>query len=168
MRALPRPDGLFALPRQRFDAASERLRGASIQNVQRHHGRFAKAATLLRPRLLQAEVAKSRETALRLEARLGRAYHHRVTNAAHALQEGARVLESVSYRAVLARGFALIRGENGKFRRRKADVAGPEKLTIVFADGEVPARPLSEGASGAKRDASVKPQRGKPGQGDLF
>src|SRR4030088_1924790 len=43
-RALPRPDSLFALPRQRFDASSGRLRTALFQNLQRHAARFTRAS----------------------------------------------------------------------------------------------------------------------------
>ena len=44
---------------------------------------------------------------------------------------------SVSYRGVLERGFALVRGEDGTIRRRAADDRKPAKhLSLTFADGE--------------------------------
>ena len=48
-RALPRADALFALPRQRFDTAGSRLRGALFQNLQRHRAAFMQAAALSAP-----------------------------------------------------------------------------------------------------------------------
>src|SRR6185312_12620015 len=61
VRALPRPDSLFALPRQRFDSSAGRLRVALFQNLQRHAARLAHAAALMRPRIIAAEVQRERE-----------------------------------------------------------------------------------------------------------
>lgn len=49
-------------------------------------------------------------------------------------------LESVSYRAVLGRGFALVQGPGGKALGRAAQVRPGAALTLVFADGEVSAK----------------------------
>jgi exodeoxyribonuclease VII large subunit len=161
-RALPRGDALLAFARQRFDHSAERLRGALFQNLKRHEARLVAAGTLLRPRLLAREFAGGRETAARLEARLARAFANRVEGAAHKFEACARVLDSVSYRATLARGFALVRGADGGLHRRAAGIAPHEKLTLVFADGE--AKAVSEGKPLPKTRAGA----GKQGQGDLF
>jgi exodeoxyribonuclease VII large subunit len=71
-----------------------------------------------------------------------------------------RLLESVSHKSVLERGFALVRGEDGKVRRRAATVKAGEALTLTFADGEKQA--VAEGGS-------PKPKSKKPAdQGSLF
>ena len=44
------------------------------------------------------------------------------------LESLSRVLDSISYRAVLERGFALVRGADGKIRRRAADIKAGEAL----------------------------------------
>jgi len=62
---------------------------------------------------------------------------------------------------VLARGFALVRGEDGKLRRRAAALAPGENLALVFADGEAAAV-----AAGGKPGAKSK--KAKPDQGSLF
>ena len=82
----------------------------------------------------------------------------RVRDAARALGETARVLDTLSYRAVLARGFTLVRGADGQLRRRAATVNAGEKLTITFADGErsatasgaPEARPMAAATRGGK------------------
>jgi exodeoxyribonuclease VII large subunit len=169
-RALPRPDSLFALPRQRFDAVSGGLRGALIRNLQRHRAAFVQAGALLRPRIVAAEIAKARDGAAELDARLGRVFRHGVGVLGARLENAARLLDSVSYRAVLARGFALVRGPDGTFRRRAAAVIPGEMLILAFADGD--AQALAEGA-GPKSPAKPAAKSGlrpggKPGQGDLF
>ena len=93
---------------------------------------------------------------------MARAQSARLSEARRRLDALARVLEGVSYRGALERGFALVRGEDGKVRRRADQVASGEALSLAFADGDVAAV-----ASGAP--AKPKP-RGKPGggQGSLF
>ena len=74
-----------------------------------------------------------------------------------------RVLDTLSYRAVLERGFALVRGAYERLRRRAAVVKSGEKLTITFADGEQAAI-----ASGAPQANTTPRAKGAKGQGDLF
>jgi exodeoxyribonuclease VII large subunit len=157
-RALPRADALFALPRQRFDAAGSRLRGALFQNLQRHRAAFMQAAALLRPRIVASEIATCRDNLGKLDTRLFRGYRHRVQRARNSLDGCMRVLESLSYRAILGRGFALIRSPLGELRRRSTEVVPGEKLALIFDDGETRAV--------ATKDKPIRTE--KPGQGDLF
>ena len=72
---------------------------------------------------------------------------------------GARAFsKSLSYRAILGRGFALIRGPLGELRRRAAEVVPGESLALIFDDGETRAV--------ATKDKPIR--AAKPGQGDLF
>jgi exodeoxyribonuclease VII large subunit len=163
-RALPRGDSLFALPRQRFDSSAGRLRGALFQNLQRHRGQFARASALMRPRVITAEIQRDRECVADYEARLTRSFRQRVREAGTSLDSCARVLDSLSYRAILARGFALVRGSDGVLKRRASMVVAGEALTLIFADGEA--------KTGAAGKAQARPARGwlgrAKGQGDLF
>ena len=75
-----------------------------------------------------------------------------------------RVLEGVSYKGALERGFALVRAEDGSIRRRASAVTGGESLSLTFADGAV-------GAVAGGAPAPAKPKsRGKAAgsQGSLF
>jgi exodeoxyribonuclease VII large subunit len=69
-------------------------------------------------------------------------------------------LESVSFRAVLERGFALVRGPDGELKRRAAAIRSGEHLTLTFADGEAKAT--------GGRTASARGATPPKGQGDLF
>jgi exodeoxyribonuclease VII large subunit len=162
-RILPKAETLFAQPRQRFDAAAERLSGALGRNLAAHRAELAEVAALLRPRVIAQRFALSRERAAALEGRARRAHMAHHAAAARALAGLTRVLDGISYRAVLARGFALVRGEGGVIRRRAAALAPGESLTLVFADGEA--------AAVAAGKAVSKPGKAKktPGdQGSLF
>jgi exodeoxyribonuclease VII large subunit len=89
----------------------------------------------------------------------------------------------LSYHGVLARGFALVRAEDGRPLRAAAAVSPGLRLDIEFADGRVGA--TADGATVAGSSAGVtrapvargavadpgrpKPRRAvNPGQGSLF
>ena len=163
-RALPRADSLFALPRQRFDSSAGRLPGSLFQNLQRHASRFARASTLMRPRAIRTEIQRGRESLEDLDARLVRAFTHRLRQADTSLQTCLRVLDSLSYRAVLARGFALVRGDDRVLKRSAAAIAAGEGLTLIFADGETKAMATSKAFARPIRRLS----RPTKDQGDLF
>jgi exodeoxyribonuclease VII large subunit len=160
-RILPKPEQLFAVPRQRLDIAGDALSKSLKHNVQTHRTRFHKAEALLRPRMLADRIALGRERANGLIARAKRAEEARIAEARKHLEGLTRVLDGISYRAVLERGFALVRGEDGKVRRRAAAVKVGENLTLTFADGDALA---TAGASDAKPKAKKVP----PGQDSLF
>ena len=160
-RALPRADQLFAQPRQRFDIAAERLRHALVRNLQEHRRAFAETATLLRPQLLGANLARDRERGHVLERRLMQAGAARLQSDRRHLDLLARLLSGISYRAVLERGFALVRSGDGAVRRRAETVSAGERLLLTFADGDVD----------VIAGASAKPVKRRPpsgGQGSLL
>jgi exodeoxyribonuclease VII large subunit len=164
-RALPRADQLFAQPRQRFDVASERLGHALRRNLQEHRRAFTEAATLLRPKPLRDRMRAETERTKLLNHRLERCHRARLETAHKKLESLSRVLESISYRAVLERGYALVRAADGTIRRRAASIASGERLSLVFADGAQQA--IADG--GPQRPERPLQRPRKPGgQGDLF
>ncbi len=166
-RLLPRADQLFAASRQRLDQSGERLGNALRQNLHLHRNEFIKAAALLVPTRVSRQISLLRERTNAMGQRLVRAEHKQLSDAQRALDGAARILETVSYRAVLERGFALVRGEDGYVKRRAEDVELGERLTLTFTDGTTGARADGPAAPAPK----AKPKSAKPrpaGQGDLF
>ena len=163
-RVLPRADQLFAQPRQRFDHAADRLGRALRQNLHAHRRSFIEAAAQLRPASLSARIRHLAERTTSYARRLNQSESGRLAEAGRRLDALGRVLEGVSYRSALERGFALVRAEDGTIRRRAAAVKVGESLSITFADG-----PIDAVAAGGA--APTKPRsRGKPSgsQGSLF
>jgi len=138
-RVLPRAESLFAGPRQRLDSTSDRLQHALSRNLQIHEVRFNRAGAQLRDRVLRNRMAVAAERVGVLAGRAERSERARLGEARRHLEGLARVLEGLSYRAVLDRGFALVRGEDGTMRRRAGAVKSGEALTLSFADGETKA-----------------------------
>jgi exodeoxyribonuclease VII large subunit len=72
------------------------------------------------------------------------------------------MLESLSHKSVLARGFALVQGADGALAKA-ADLNAGDRVRITFTDGPKDADIVESGAGPAKKKA-------KPGgdQGSLF
>jgi exodeoxyribonuclease VII large subunit len=160
VRVLPRAESLFATPRQRLDLASDKLAQSLRQNLQIHRVAFARTESKLRDRLLKDRMAVCGERTVALGARATRAESARLAQARRHLDGLARVLDSVSHKSVLERGFALVRGEDGTVRRRASQVKAGEALSLTFADGEKQA--VADG--GPSRPKAKKPLD----QGSLF
>ena len=197
-RALPSAEDLFALPRQRLDHAAARLTLQTLHTrIARERQQLAVLALRSRQCLrVHAERRRERFASLALRlttarntyakarrVQIGRArervlvFHQRATLAVEALIEhrfarverAERLLAAVSYRGVLARGFALVRDAAGKPLRTAAAVHPGHRLDIEFSDGRV--RAAVEHSSLTAPATSVPPKRrrgGGEGQGSLF
>ena len=103
-----------------------------------------------------------------LERRGTQAVGLRLERARSKLSQADRLMSTLSHKAVLARGFALVRDAEGEVVKRAADVASGAALSIEFADGTAHAVATSGEArpkAVAKPAAKVK----EPGsQGSLF
>jgi len=164
-RALPRPDQLFAQPRQRFDLASERLRHALLRNLQEHRRRFVEASVRLGPQALAGRIKGGKDGARVSAERLSQAYRARLARERQRLSGLARLLDGVSYRAALERGFALVRGSDGKLRRRAGSILAGDTLALAFADGEAEATATRGGAGPARHS---RPRKSPGDQGSLL
>ncbi len=192
-RGLPRLEDLVASPRQRLDLAGEKLRGALRANLDRHRQALAERAGL-RPTLIVRPLndRKTRvgELAKRLDAARTRLFEDRRQDIVHAarqttdlqirlngavtrliadraqrLSDRARLMETLSYKATLARGFAMVRDGDGRPVHLAKGVKSGHFLDIEFADGHVAAVAGSEGtARPASRPVPAKKTRSDQGQ----
>lgn len=111
---------------------------------ERHSDRLHRAELRLRPEPIAERIAR----------RAGR------------LEQAARLLASVSYESVLARGFVLVADQKGALVKRAAQLSGGEQVTMKFADGERSAVTLGADAPAPRRPAA--PRAGSGTQGSLF
>jgi exodeoxyribonuclease VII large subunit len=199
-RALPSADALLAIPRQRLDACADRLPRALRANAQVHHTAFSRIAGRLAPQLLRVAVerrrarfaaaagllaaslrhnaeaqrvriANARERIDALMARAGRGVATLIERRATRVARAGELLAAFSYHGVLARGYALVRGPEGRPLRTAAAVVSGMRLDIEFHDGRVGA--VADGSGERKPAAAApkaKPKRreGGEGQGSLF
>ena len=150
-RALPKPDEILSLVRQRLDTVVARLPLSLRANVQKHRVELAKASggLSLRSIILKEEDLKRRLYDANLR-------HHRAISRSlqgfkDRLSAEAKLFSSLNYTSVLARGFAVVRDANDKPIRLASAVNAGQNLKIEFAD-----------------DTLDVTARGKTTQGELF
>jgi exodeoxyribonuclease VII large subunit len=169
-RALPALDQLLSGPRQRLDACAARLPRALIANAQIHHRQLTRISAQLSPRLLKQRLARSSEIIVALGQRGERAQDNFLQRRWDKLQRAEQLLKAFSYQSVLARGFALIRSDNGQPLRTAVSVTPGMPLDIEFADGRVGA--VAQGEARMRPPPAPRPRRRRggdvEGQGNLF
>ena len=139
-RALPRPDELLGLARQRFDSASGRLVQALKANTRDHGARLNRVAPRLSLAPLRAVISGERRSLETTGQRTSRALVRIVEFQRQRFDSVSKLIDSLSYRSVLQRGFALVKTDKGKMIHAAAAVKQWQALTIEFADGEVKVR----------------------------
>ncbi|RWN45649.1 MAG: exodeoxyribonuclease VII large subunit [Mesorhizobium sp.] len=171
-RNLLRAQGaLRALARARraeLNRAADQLPKCARASLQRHkqqlamlQGRITIEPTARRQRvqrdLLTALTRRGTQAVvLRLERLRGR------------VVQADRLMASLSHKAVLARGFALVRDADGAVVKQAADVASGMALSLEFADGTADAVAIS-GTAKPKAVAKPTAKAKEPGnQGSLF
>jgi len=136
-----------------------------------------KASRLSNAQAQRQAIARDRERIARLAERARRALSIQTQRLQARVAHSGQLLGALSYRSVLARGFALVRDEHGHALRAATAIGPGARLDLEFSDGRVAAtadedRPAA--ASPAKPAASepkaAAPKRvAKPvGQGSLF
>jgi exodeoxyribonuclease VII large subunit len=136
-RALPRPDDILAVARQRQDAAAGRLTQALRANTQSHRSRYEKLATRLTLMGIIQQIGRHREALDRLKRSAGLAVGVSLDRRRLALSAQAKLLATLSYKSVLQRGFALVRDAAGTPLYAARDVKPGESLSVEFADGRI-------------------------------
>jgi exodeoxyribonuclease VII large subunit len=136
---LPKPDVLLAPAQQRFDRVSERLSLALGANLKAHRAALDRAAAALRPNALARDLGVRRERLAAVAARLQPAVSRTLAERGRALAQTGRMLETLSHKSVLARGFALVLREDGAPVRTAAALSAGDGVAIRFADGDVSA-----------------------------
>ncbi len=170
-RALPDAEELLALPRQRLDHAAAGLRRALRANAQIHHVGFSRIVGRFSPHLLRGGIERRRERMVAFGERAKRAVRQLVAARQARAERGGQLLAALSYRAVLARGFALVRDAAGRPLRTAAAVTAGMAIEIEFSDGRVGARADDVEAAAKPVGAAAKPRGrrdGGSGQGNLF
>ena len=175
-RALPKATELLNIPRQRLDRASAQLPRALRANAHVYERRLSAIGGRLTVTALRAQIERGKEKVARLAASARRCADLHIQQRETRLKYVAQLLNALSYKGVLDRGFALVRDEHGQPLHAAANVGSGQHLTIEFADGRIGATADGEGTAAAKpKAAPAKPASKrttdfgvKKVQGDLF
>ncbi len=136
-RALPKPDDILSLARQRFDTASGRLAQGLKTNLQTHRNHFERTAGRHSLTPLKQQLTRHSETLLRLQTQSTRAITRTLADKSQRLTSTTKLLNTLSHKSVLARGFALVKDDKGKVIRSVKAASAGKQVQLEFSDGEV-------------------------------
>jgi len=167
-RGLPKPADMLALSRQRLDDVAERLPRALRLLGERQQMKLDNASRLLRPDLLSRDISRAGEEILQLDGRLRRGMQQSLRKKQDHFAATGRLFDSLNYKRVLDRGFAVVRDAEGRTLTLSADVAPGDGLEIEFSDGRQAAVATGDGsAPKAAPKAGKRPaKRKKPTDDD--
>ncbi len=173
---LRHPREVLALAGTRLEAATRALRTGLDQAVRLEQGRYHRSADRLTLLPIRRQLADGTARLADLPPRLDTAHARGLGQQAQRLAALGQLLESYSYKGVLARGFALVTDEQGNPVTRAADTRPGQPVRIGFADGTVEAAigPASgpdapESPPAARPDRPARTRSPRPaGQGSLF
>lgn len=156
-RAMPRPEAFLGLKRQRLDLASAKLKPALARLARIQETRLSDLAQRLarrsprtglevrrtrlesigdRPRAaLERLRARKADVLAATAPRLPEVFLAQLTPRGRRLEALDQLLASLSYRSVLARGFVIVRDEDGVPLHHAAEVGPGQALGLEFGDG---------------------------------
>jgi exodeoxyribonuclease VII large subunit len=174
----------LAQAQHRMTACGERLAHAARSLVRNRRDRFAglairlKASKLSNAQAQRAAIARDHERLLRLSERAHRALAISTQRLQARVAHSGQLLGALSYRSILARGFALVRDAQNRPVHSASQVGPGAPLSVEFADGRIAA--TADADRPATASAAAKPISGEPkpaaarritkpvGQGSLF
>jgi exodeoxyribonuclease VII large subunit len=173
-RGLRDPRSLIAEKTQHLDHLENRLR-QSVQNmVSMKQQRFLSTGALLRPDVLIRGFVQYQERLANYEGRLSRAVTIKTERLSHQLDASYRLLESLSFKNVLSRGYSIVQDEDGKVISTVKQAKAGKLVTVRMKDGDAPAVFGAGSLKTSKVSAPKKTKTGadnpknKPTQGTLL
>lgn len=134
-RGLPRLEEIVALPRQRFDTLAERLDRSLMARAKTDRLRLERVVAGLSPHILQTRFHREKERSDALSERLKRAQQIQMQKTKDRLKASEKLLSALSYRNVLARGFAVVRDGAGTPIGSVTGARPGEAVEIEWSDG---------------------------------
>jgi exodeoxyribonuclease VII large subunit len=148
-------DALLAPASQRLDDAAERLPRALMGLVTSGAAALANAGAGLRPRAVERDIDARAQRLAEAGRRVAQAGERRLADLATSLAAKARMLDSLGYTQVLARGYAVVRAD-GRVVADARPMAG-QALEIEFRNGRLAA--VAAGAPAPAAGAAPAPAR---------
>lgn len=151
--------------RLRFDPVARQVPAAAANAIERKQTALARLGPRLSDKPLRAELRHEADRLATQGNRLSQISLQLTRAPRQRWEQLDKLLETLSYHSVLARGYALVQNADGAVVSSK-DAAGPgEGLKLTFADGELA---VTVGGAPAPRRKSPKPGPDEGTQESLF
>jgi len=165
-RGLRDPQSMIADKIQHVDHLDSRLRSAITGSLNMKSQRFSSISTQFKPDLLRRGFDQNRERLQTYGGRMERAVKVTQLRSTDRLTASSRMLESLSFKRVLARGYAIVKDDMGKVVPSAKGVTEGSTATVQFQDGEASA--IFTKAKPSVPLKKQKKQPPKPEQGTLL
>ena len=168
-RGLATPDTLLAMPRRRLDEASGRLGRGLDMAARTKRSAYERIASRLSHRGLEVSISRNREKLETLNRRTASAFINYTARTGARIDQAERLLASLSYKAVLDRGYAVVRTSGGQPVNSAKAINVGDTFNVELKDGNIDA--VASGESGKPAPAKKPAKRRKPDstdQGSLF
>jgi exodeoxyribonuclease VII large subunit len=128
------------------------------RHMLKEHNRLGKAGASLAalPTRLLGQLQRERQHLTSLGRHADTAISHRLGRSRSAITAQDRVLQSLSYKNVLKRGFAVVRGEDDHPVTRAAGLGPGQAVSLEFADGRIAAM-TGDAVETAERPIAAQP-----------
>jgi exodeoxyribonuclease VII large subunit len=120
-----------------YDPRAAQLGTSMVRLVERKQAQLARIAPQLSPTALKAELRHARSQLSPLSARMRAGMALGLGESRTALGQWGKLLASLSYKSVLARGYAVIKDVDGNLVQQRANLSAGDLVAIEFADGAV-------------------------------
>jgi len=147
---------------RRLAVLSDRLAPALARAVRIRSDAFAARADRLQVRSLKTDLARKSEMLTSISRRLSDTGQNHMKTLRQSIGATDRLRETLSYKATLARGYAVVRGD-GNVVTNKKTAAAAAALEIEFADGR-----LALDGKGGRKTARKPGAPASDDQGSLF
>lgn len=137
---------------QQLDRWREQMHKVLPAHLQQKMQNLQLAASGLRAQKLQTDMKQYHAQLADFQLRIHEAIGRKLNQKYDQLQHQAALLESVNYKKILERGFALVRDEAGRVVSSAIAASEHNTLRLSFADGDIEATP----------------KKNRPAQADLF
>ena len=120
-----------------YDPQAQRLASATVRLVERKRAQLDAIGPKLSPNALRAELRHGQSQLGPLATRLYASMLQGLSLRGAALAQAGKLLDALSYRSVLARGYAVIKDADGQLIHERAGLLPGTPVAIEFGDGEV-------------------------------
>src|SRR5690606_28460210 len=123
--------------RLKYDPCAMRLAPEISRLLERRRAQLHATSVKLTPGALRADLRHGRSVLTPLAARLMAGIDRTIADRQAALTQAGKLLDTLSYRSVLARGYAVVKDMDGNLVHHREGLAPGEPLAVEFHDGEV-------------------------------
>lgn len=164
VRGLRDPNSFIADKTQHLDHLENRLRQSMLNGLAVKTQKFGAADARLRPQVLERGIQGHSDQLAGFDGRMGRAIKIKQDRAQDKMAAVSRLLESLSFKRVLKRGYSIVWDEEGKPLTSVESAEMGRVVSVEFTDGKTGAV-FGNGGTSARKPKTSKPQ---PKQGQLL